>query len=342
MSQISTNGINNNYPTPGVNNSTQGFRDNFTQITTQLNTAATEITDLQTKVVVKAALNNTSLNNDMANTLISNASTQGFRATSYNLGNALAGTVLVNVNQADVQYGAITGNTVIQFGNWSPTNTESNVILRLTVSTANATIQLPTACVSNTGRNFGTTLLENYANVGGYPTLTAPANTTLLEYKFSSLDCGNTILVEPLNRPFQSTEVQQRTPAPTGLQGDTAGTVAVDANYIYVCTGSYNSTAYAVTATNTYATGNLITLSSTTNLANNAPIVFTGNVFGGLAANTVYYVLSNAAAPNITVSATRTSGSAGSVFALSTANGAATATYYIGSNIWTRIPLQTW
>ena len=98
MSQINTNGINTNYPVPGQNNSSQGFRDNFSQIRTNLDTAANEITDLQNKVVVKAALDDTVINNDMANTLISNASTRGFRSTSYNLGNALSGTVLVNAN----------------------------------------------------------------------------------------------------------------------------------------------------------------------------------------------------------------------------------------------------
>ena len=43
-SAINTNGINVNYPVPGINNSSQGFRDNFTAIRTDLNTAATEIT----------------------------------------------------------------------------------------------------------------------------------------------------------------------------------------------------------------------------------------------------------------------------------------------------------
>jgi len=105
---------------------------------------------------------------------------------------------------------------------------------------------------------------------------------------------------------------------------------------------SYNSTSNVATLTNTYATGNLITLSSTTNLTVNAPIVFTGNVFGGLVANTVYYV-SYLSTPNIAVSATRTSGTHGANFALSTATGNAVASYYTsGTEIWSRIPLQTW
>ena len=93
MSTINTNGINVNYPIPGENNPTQGFRDNFTSIKTNLNTAGSEITDLQNKVVLKAALNGSTLNNDMANAVISNAATRSFRATTYNLGNALSGTV---------------------------------------------------------------------------------------------------------------------------------------------------------------------------------------------------------------------------------------------------------
>jgi hypothetical protein len=437
MSQINTNGINVNYPVPGTNNSTQGFRDNFTQITTQLNTAATELTDLQTKAVLKAALNNTALNNDMANTLISNAATSGFRSTSYNLGNALAGTVLVNVNQADVQYGAITGNVVtLQFGNWSPTNTESNVILRLNISNPNTQIQLPSACIS-TNNNYGVTILENYSNVAGTATLTVPANVSLLEYKFSSLDCGNTITVEPLNRPYQATQVIGRDPPPTGIQGDVAGDVAVGsslapftisnsnsssstfttantaslycqlpitfsgftgnvfeanitagttyyvrnvvssttftvsstigganvaltgnsspsstiyanpASYVYIATNSYSSTSYAKNVSNTYATGNLIKLSNTTSLTLNSPIVFTGNVFGGLAANTVYYVsYIDGGNANIAVSQTRYTGVAGPNVVLSTANaiagGTVTATCYVGPNIWKRLELHTW
>ena len=107
MSAINTNAINTNYPVPGVNNNSQGFRDNFASIKTNLDTAGSEITDLQSKVVVKQALANTTLNNDMANTLISNASTRSFRATSYNLGGAINGVTKVDASLGDVQYGTV-------------------------------------------------------------------------------------------------------------------------------------------------------------------------------------------------------------------------------------------
>ena len=36
MSTINTNGIDVNYPVPGVNNNSQGFRDNFAAVKTNL------------------------------------------------------------------------------------------------------------------------------------------------------------------------------------------------------------------------------------------------------------------------------------------------------------------
>lgn len=344
MSQINTNGINVNYPIPGKNNSTQGFRDNFNQIKNNLNTAATEITDLQNKVVLKAALDGTVINNDMANTLISNASTSGWRATTYNLGNALSGTVVVDVNKADVHYGTITGNVILEFGSWAPTNTESSVTLRLAVANANASIQLPNACIS-TNNNFGTTILENYANVGGFATITAPGNVEILEYTFTTLDCGQTISVEPTNRPFQSTQIINRDPPPTGIPGDTKGAVAVGANYLYVCTASFDSMVYEKEVMNTYASGNILTLENTTNLTVDAPIVFTGNVDTAntnLTANAVYYIKTIASA-NITISDTRTGGVAGSEVSIGTkANANILSTTYVGTDIWKRINLTSW
>ena len=291
MSQINTNGIDVNYPVPGTNNSTQGFRDNFAQIRGQINLAANEITDLQNKAVLKAALDNTVLNNDMGNALISNASTSGFRATTYNLGNALVGTVLVDVNQADVQYGAITGNVVLQLGGWAPTNTSSNVVLRLTYANANASIQLPSSCVSS-NNNFGVTLLENYQEVNGFATLTAPANTEIVEYRFSTLDCGVTVSVEPVNRPYQSTQIVTRNVPPTGVPGDVSGDVAVGPSLSQIEIDSTNSADYFTTA-------------DTSQLYTDLPIVFTGtSMEANITVGTTYYVRNVVSSTTFTVSST--------------------------------------
>ena len=346
MSTINTNGINVNYPVPGQNQSSQGFRNNFNSIVTNLNIAATEITNLQTNVVLKAALANSTLNNDMANTLISNAATRSFRATTYNLGNALSGTAIVNASLADVQYGAVAGNVTLQFGNWAPTGTQQSIQLQLAISNANAVISFPASVISS-NNNYGVTILENYANVADIATVTAPYGVSQLNYTITTTDCGNTLYITPTNRPYQTTEVQVRTPPPTGYPGDVEGTVAVDANYLYVCTSSFNSTvAGPVLVTNTYSSNNEILLNNLTNLASNAPILFTGYVIGGIVANTVYYIKSIITGNStITISGTRSSGTAGSTLTLTTAttgSNVCTATSYNGSNIWTRTALSSW
>lgn len=342
MSAINTNSIDVNYPIPGQNNTSQGFRNNFASIKTNLDTAGNEITDLQNKVVLKAALNNATLNNDMANTLISNASTRSFRATTYNLGNALAGTVLVDASLGDLQYGNVSGNVTLNFGSWAPTGTEQVIKLQLGFSNSSAVVTFPTEVVYS-NNNFGTTLIENYEPSGN---ITVPYNVEQLNFELRTIDCGNTIFINPINRPFKSTQVIERTPAPTGFQGDTAGTVAVDDSYIYVCTGNFNSVTTIKTATNTTVTTNIITFSTPHGLVDptnlNVPIIFTGTTFGGIVANTIYYVKSIPSSTQITISDSRTAGVAGSTFALTTASGSMTSSYYIGTDIWKRASLSSW
>ena len=343
MSTINTNPINVNYPVPGVNNNSQGFRDNFASIVTNLNAAGAEITDLQNKVVVKQALIGTTINNDMANTLISNASTRSFRATTYNLGNAIVGTVLVNVSLGDVQYGTIAGNTTVNFGSWAPSGTQSNVQVNLSIAAnaANAVISFPSSVTLSP--DTGATTLENYSNISGNLAVTVPNGVSQLNYLVSTTDCGNSLYITPINRPRISTAIQQRSPIPTGFQGDVAGDVAVDANYIYVCSASYDATTVTKTGiTQTYSSGNIINLPNDTSLVLNAPIIFSGNVStSGIVANTPYYI-KTISSPNITISATGFDGTAGNTFTISNSSTSnMQATSYNGSTIWKRIDLAS-
>ena len=333
--------------------------------------------------------------------------------------------MVVNSSLGDVQYGTIIANTTFQFSGWAPTGTQSNVQLQLSISNANAVISFPSQVVF-ANNNFGITTVENFANIANTPTITAPYDVTQLDYRLSTLDCGNSITIEPYNRPRQSTQIQTRTPATTGSAGDTSGAVCVDPSvnqlvisntavttnlitttgdtsqlyldmpvvftgntfgnisagtayyvktinssntftvtatpggsaftvstssgnmnanpvtYMYISTDSYNAvTVGPKIASNTTVTTNAITLNNTTNLVVNAPIVFTGNTFGGITANNVYYIKS-INSPNITVSQTRYNGVAASAVVLSTANGTMSATSYVGSDIWKRIPLNSW
>lgn len=72
MSQINPTNIDQNFPVPGQDNDSQGFRDNFNQIKVNLGRARDEIAELQGKVVLKSALTGGTLNNNMLGQTISN------------------------------------------------------------------------------------------------------------------------------------------------------------------------------------------------------------------------------------------------------------------------------
>ena len=73
-SSINPNTINGLYPIAGQDNDSQGFRDNFTNIKNNFNFARSEINDLQNKVILKSPLTGSTLNNNMAGSLLSNVS----------------------------------------------------------------------------------------------------------------------------------------------------------------------------------------------------------------------------------------------------------------------------
>lgn len=275
MSSINTNAIDVNYPVPGTNNSSQGFRNNFASIKTNLDYASNEITDLQNKVVVKAALANTTLNNDMANTLISNASTRSFRETMYNLGNSLSGTVLVNASLGDVQYGNVSGNVTLQFGNWAPTGTKQTITLQLGYSNTSAFINFPTNVVYN-NNNFGLTLVENYNGSGA---ISVPYNISQTVFELSTTDCGDTISITPVNRPYKATQIQTRTPPSTGQPGDVTGTICIDSNL------------NQIKITSTSGADVLTTTGNTTQFYTGMPVTFTGVSWeANIVVGNTYYV----------------------------------------------------
>lgn len=261
MSTINTNSIDINYPIPGINNSTQGFRDNFTSVKQNLDIASTEISDLQNKVVVKSALAGTVLNNDMANTLISNAAVQGFRAKTYNMGSNLGGTVTIDVSKADVQYGTVTatGTTTLAFGGWAPSGTQSNVQIRISVD-PNVSIDetsyllFPSTDINSSGNivaglTSSARILENYAsnvadaNVGPDMTYTNVVSLTgmqELDFTISTIDCGTILEVTPINKNQKAGQIPIRIPTATGEPGDWPGKICMGNQYLYVCTGAYD------------------------------------------------------------------------------------------------------
>jgi hypothetical protein len=224
-SAINTGTINVSYPIPGVNNSSQGLRDNFTGTKDNLDIAANEITDLQNKVLLKQAITGSVLNNDMNNGVIKNAQTLGFRSSTYNLGTN-SGLVNIDLTLGDVQYGVLSANSSLTFSKWTPTNTQGHVQVIFEVTPGN-TITLPSSVT------IGLDTIEGInSNI-----ITVPPGVNLLHYSFTSTDCGEHIEIIPVNRPRKATQTQLSVISAPALPTSPgiAGEIAFDTDYIYVC-----------------------------------------------------------------------------------------------------------
>lgn len=77
-SNIVSVSIDAEYPVAGVDNDSQGFRDNFRTIKDSLEAARQEVTDLQQKAVLKSALTDTILENNLAGNSIVSANLDQF------------------------------------------------------------------------------------------------------------------------------------------------------------------------------------------------------------------------------------------------------------------------
>ena len=119
-SQINPNNINGAYPVAGQDNNSQGFRDNFTNTSTNFQYAAQEITALQNSAVLNSQISggaNLTVQNNMLNSPLSNALVSNFAYVGVSLG-TLTGTV--NVNYASGHYQSVTtgGDITLAFSNW--------------------------------------------------------------------------------------------------------------------------------------------------------------------------------------------------------------------------------
>ena len=220
-SQINPNNIDGAYPVAGQDNDSQGFRDNFTNTKTNFAYAAAEISDLQNKVVLKAALDGSSgLNNNMAGSKLIGAQLQDTEATVVELG-TITGSVTINYAAGHYQYNAsTTGPISLLFTNF-PTSASSVtpwgwVVVKVTITNVAHTVTLPSAVGSGNSAEsvLGIQGIDNnvitFAEVGTY------------ELVFHSTDGGASIYLHELTRP--------RNRYTNPIQLDVAETLTANAN----------------------------------------------------------------------------------------------------------------
>ena len=182
-SAINPNDIDGTYPIAGQDNNSQGFRDNFTNTKTNFQYAANEITDLQTNVVLKAALTGTVLDNDMGGSPLSNANISDFSAVAAILG-SLSGSVTINYVAGHYQTVTTGGSISLAFTNFPAAGNFGVVRVQITANNTAYTVTLPAAV------SVGTSNLQGYSS--GVITFNRVGTYT---YDFTTSDGGTTISV---------------------------------------------------------------------------------------------------------------------------------------------------
>ena len=198
-SNINPNNIDGSYPVAGQDNNSQGFRDNFTNIKVNFQDAETEINDLQSNAVLKAALTGEALDNNMNDVLIYAAQIKDFSASKYTVSPVYVDPTVTNINYATAHYQSIStsGSVSISFSNFPPLGQYGYVKLQFNITNTAHTVKLPAAVSQGVIGVQGVS--PNPSTTAGPYTISFGA-TGYYEFGFGSYDGGATITVFDLNR----------------------------------------------------------------------------------------------------------------------------------------------
>jgi len=187
-SNIISGTIDGAYPVAGVDNDTQGFRDNFTIIKTGLATAASEITSLQNNT---AKLNES---NDFNGSIISDANMTLNTQKYHNVGTVITGQNIsfLNGHYQSVGINLAQGVDTVNFAlaDWP----ERDHLAKMTViMTGNDTPKTVTFTVEGGGT---IKYDNNYPRVDGVATATVDSSENPIVIDFWTYNQGNTVYAE--------------------------------------------------------------------------------------------------------------------------------------------------
>jgi hypothetical protein len=188
-SNINPNNIDSAYPVAGQDNNSQGFRDNFTNIVTNFQAAASEITALQNSAILKTALTGTTLDNNMNHNIIYAVNLNDVSTTRIN---STASSGAVVLNYASGQYQTVTpstGSIVLSFTNWPASGLFGILRVAIVVSNTAFTVTLPA------------TVTQGTTGIQGLSGSVLTFNTTgTFEFDFSTATEGATITINDVTR----------------------------------------------------------------------------------------------------------------------------------------------
>jgi len=180
-SAIVPGNIDGTFPIAGQDNSSQGFRDNFTAIKNNFTTASTEITDLQANKASTDA--NTSFNDKV----VSRATLKDTAETVYAHGTVSSGTLTLNHENGNFQTVTISGDVTFAFSNFPTSGTLGRIILLATVGAGVTALTMTSAVkkATNVTGSDGSSVTVN-PGVGRYM------------WEFMTTDAGTTVYMHQL------------------------------------------------------------------------------------------------------------------------------------------------
>ena len=175
-SAIVPGNIDGTFPIAGQDNSSQGFRDNFTAIKNNFTTAASEITDLQAN---KASTNAATSFTDQ---IVSRAALKDTAEIVYAHGTVSTGTLTLNHENGNFQTANVTGDVTFAFSNFPTTGRLGRIILLITVGASVTALTMPSA-------------VKKASNITGADGSSVTVNPGVGRYmwEFMTTDAGTTV-----------------------------------------------------------------------------------------------------------------------------------------------------
>jgi hypothetical protein len=188
-SRIVPTNIDGTFPVAGQDNSSQGFRDNFTNTKNNFTFARNEISDLQSKAILTAALDGSTLNNDMAGTQLIRPQLKAWTQALVDLG-SISGTATVSFTVGNFQKITAAGAVTLALSGWPSTGTAGGYgSVRVWIVVSDYTTQTLTLPASV---SIGVNDISGYSSSTSAITFDANGNYI---FDFSSIDGGSTYFI---------------------------------------------------------------------------------------------------------------------------------------------------
>ncbi len=184
-SKIVPGNVDGTYPTAGQDNSSQGFRDNFSAIKNNFTEAKTEIDSLQLN---KASLNSSS---DFNNNEVLQAKFKDTSEVVYAHGTD-GGAITLNHNSGHYQTITTDASVTLTFTNFPVSGSLGRIVLDITCADVAHTLTIPSSVLVADNVTGGD---------GSSDTITFPDDKRFL-YEFLSPDGGTTILMHQIGKIY--------------------------------------------------------------------------------------------------------------------------------------------